>query len=111
MERCARCGKVETPLRDGICPECLAPQKFGGMEYSSPRPFVCAAPSTFLAAGLIAAAVGGLMLLNVKNSSGFPASAILGYCGLGLLAVGGLLISVGTIRWAIWPLIEATHRD
>jgi hypothetical protein len=110
MERCAMCGRVETPLRDGICPACLTPPKHLGSE-SSPRPFACAKPSALLAAGLITQAVGGLFLGNVKSSSGSPVVVVLAYSSLVLLAVGGLLIAIGTIRWAIWPLIEAAHRD
>ena len=70
-----------------------------------------APPSYYLINGVMAelAAVACLVAAGMGRSSPLILFAVVGWI-LGL--IGGILVLVGTIRWAIWPLIEkAEERD
>jgi hypothetical protein len=115
MTPCVKCGRIETPLVDGPCPSCRS----AGSQASRSRgadltnvtvePSPIAPPSRFLAWGLFAEIAGGVSFAIASDAyrhrSSSPASffAILAAV---LLSAGGILILVGVIRWAIWPLIE-----
>ncbi len=123
LQQCEACGKVETSLIDGLCPQCrrsggIPPPKApdwvrraGQITALSPRPSAYARPSEFLFFGIIAEVVGFACLLAAQSGR-TPLAFLLAIVGALLAIAGGVLVTVGAIRWAIWPLIEkAEHRD
>ena len=110
METCTVCGKVETPLHSGVCPDCEIGFERPRAPAAASRSY--AAPSMFLGTGLLALVFGlglhGSMALGgTMRFWGFLALL----AGTVWYVIGGILISVGVIRWAIWPLIEAANRN
>jgi hypothetical protein len=127
LQRCEACGKVETPLIEGRCPTCVgegrhrpAAHPFDGQKsldrevekYVKPDKVL---PSTFLWVGLMLESLGAVFWV-LGEAAGRSRSTMIGLAFL-LVAVvvivfGSILVSVGTIRWAVWPLIEkAEVRD
>ena len=116
LQKCDACGKVETPLVDGLCPHCRSRggplprvpnwvSKVRHEERASRPASRWIRPSEFLFLGVTAEVIGFACLLTAQTGR-TPVAFIIAIVG-GLFAiVGGILVSVGTIRWAIWPLIE-----
>jgi hypothetical protein len=115
MPTCILCGKIDASLRDGVCGDCLGAEAapIGSVatgsnhEADADRSLRCVRPATFIRYGLALSLLGALLtgglLDRIASVRDFRFLAL---SGIPLAIAGGILLSVGIIRWAIWPLIE-----
>jgi hypothetical protein len=131
LQTCESCGKVETPLVEGRCPNCIRegrraqPARLVGspsLEREVDRYLQKVEavpdrvlPSTFIWVGLMLQGLGaaGVVFGQLGLTTGLaPIAAVVAFASLIPAVFGGILVLVGIVRWAIWPLIEmAEKRD
>jgi hypothetical protein len=118
LQKCDACGKVETPLTDGRCQTCVRQGRRAlptevriesiDRETTQLVKRDRALPSTFIWVGLMLEVLG-LVPVVIGQLARTPGGAMLMLVGLIPIVVGSIFVSVGTIRWAIWPLIEKAY--
>lgn len=118
LQKCDACGKVETPLTDGRCHTCIRQGRRAVaaelVDQSIDRETTQVLkrdrvlPSTFIWVGLMLEVLG-LVPVMIGQLARTPGGAMLMLVGLIPIVCGSIFVSVGTIRWAIWPLIEKAY--
>ena len=113
MTPCRACGATESPLVNGLCLQCrgLDSPRPKNVRLPAAEPYHSAQhdewrPSTFIVNGILCQLGSASLILIAQGAMRTFFGPALVFCAVILLSIGSVLVSVGTIRWAIWPLIE-----